>query len=199
LTDDQRKQVDELYKQANTDMQPQREEMNALERILRENKIAKSGVPGGGNLFPPQPPNLLHRDLADLPTLPDAANGAYEDGSAESIKFRIESIKQQMADENVQLWNRVSAVVRPDQMNKLLAMRHGRLLIVSQARTDLPDPTPKPKPQPAQPKPQPGRAPANNFMANHGRPIFPTPPPVKTILMNTTRSLLYRGLWSFSR
>lgn len=162
LTDDQRKQIDELYKQSNTAMQPLREEMSALDRVA-------------------------------MPSDAATAFDGTEVGSPESINAHIDSLKRQIANENVQLWDRTSTVVRPDQLNDLLAMRHGRLLIASEARTDLPDPTPKPKP----PQPQAAKPRPNNFWANHGHPIFPSaPPPVKTILMNTTRSLLYRALWS---
>jgi hypothetical protein len=91
-----------------------------------------------------------------------------------------------LAQNKESLWPSLRSVLTADQLRQLQLMKSGRLMISSDAPTDIPPPEPPaPKPNAAKPIHAPNAV-------QHGSNMMPH---LASPVIYTTKQLLYRALW----
>jgi hypothetical protein len=161
------------------------EELASLKRLLERRKVLD--VPPVIANSVPLAPDVLNRGGDMQKALNEQGTDiVYAGEPDEAINARIQMLTQQLAQNKESLWPSLRSVLTADQLRQLQLMKSGRLMISSDAPTDIPPPEPPaPKPNAAKPIHAPNTVPhGSNMMPHLASPVI-----------YTTKQLLYHALW----
>ncbi|HEY9759427.1 MAG TPA: hypothetical protein V6C97_29990 [Oculatellaceae cyanobacterium] len=183
ITPQQRTQINNLYQQSGTEMRVLQGQLESLRRALNQKRTFDKArrnqaleAPGASM----QSTSSMQMMMSDLDLVPGREN--FGEDSVESINAHIEATNQQIKDSRLALWRNCESLLSPEQMRELQTMQRGKLFISSNGSTNVPEPVPAAKPVPP------------SHQAQPGAPRLPSPVP-KSVVLNTTKQLLYRVLW----
>lgn len=170
-----------IFKNRDTNTELQ-EELASLKRLLERRKV-QDLPPVIANTVPVAP-DVLNRGGSEMQKAinEQGTDIVYAGEPDEAINARIQMLTQQIQDNKNSLWPTLRSMLSGDQLRQLQLMRNGRLMISSDAPTDIPEPALKNQANTAKPIHAP----------NHSAsPLQHLSSPV----MYTTKQLLYRALW----
>jgi hypothetical protein len=186
ITPPQRTQINNLYQQSGSEMHVLQGQLESLRRSLNQKRAQDKARRNQAQQYPSFDPSMqstssMQAMMSDLDLVP--GRESFAEDSEESINAHIEATNQQIKESRLALWRNCQALLSPEQMCQLQTMQHGKLFIASNGSTDISEPVPAVKQQPLgshRPQSTPQR--------------FPSPVP-KSVVLNTTKQLLYRVLW----
>lgn len=194
ITGQQRGQINSLFQQERDANRPLQGEIESLRRILNERKSTKlPSLISQGSMPPLAPPAMQGMMIGDSDF--GGAPTTFANDSEDSMKARIDALRDQIKDNDYRLWQNCQSLLSPDQLNQLQEMRLGQLLISSNASTNVPEPVTPPKPMPGARPMQMSPYPPGFRPAPYAPIVRPYGYPQQHPLLNTTKQLLYQTLW----
>jgi len=151
ITGVQRKQLSDLWYTTRKEIQPWNDQVAALQKRLKEIKAQKAN-PDAAPQAEAKP--ALKQQTESTAKISTGAEQTQDLSWIESLQTedqvnaKIDETKQKTRDTANLLRDRMFALLSDEQKNEMIAMRHGTLIISSDARTDLPPPAPSPKKPP---------------------------------------------------
>lgn len=186
ITGPQLKRVDEIIFGNRDAITPLQEELNGLRKILDERKRQRMQIFSSDGI-PPLAPDLIFRGAKLQDTDPQLRIRQMSTQPDPAIQDRVDDLNRQIGQIRNSLWPQLNALFSQAQLDQLLAMRRGQLVIANNAPTDVPEPLPPPPKQAAQ---HPAQSVAKAFNA----------PPLRALAgpaFATTRQVLYRALFRY--
>jgi hypothetical protein len=195
MTGKQLATVDQLIFSNRDEITPLQEEVNSLRKLLDQRKKQQLPIAVEAGSVATAPDSLNRGGsmmMMEAPTGPSDKALAYAEEPDEVVKARIDALNQQITATRANLWPSLKGIMSEQQLQQLQSMRFGKLVISSNASTELPEPIPaalqnkvgSPAKHPAPPNPS--------------RP-FSVPSLVPHSLVSpvlyTTKQVLYRALW----